>query len=453
MQKNLLWLFIILWLAGCSSGRKMSHAELMKDAPQWARQTPTHPAYFHGVGMAVKANTPDYRERARQNALSELAGNISVDISSTSVLNYFEFDHVQSDYFRDNIEMSTRQYLEGFELVDNWENDHQYWVYYRLSKAHYQQIKQERISRALSQSQSRFEQARDFAQNGNAAEAAAFYIRAFEDISDFLGEDLRTTIDGVEIPYTTTLMAELIGLLQNLTIHYPVKKLTIDPRAIAPLEPLVKDAQLRPVAGIPIKTTFSWRPGIQTDNISNTRGGFLIPLQDITPATRNPQISTVIDVNRLIRDNTSNHMVRNMLEIINVNPFVLPIRVMAPVFYISVEAHNLGESFSGQNIEDQFTRLLRQDGFQVSASSQAAEYTLHILASTTQGQERNHRFSSSLRVSFILKDQAGNTVFSKTEDSISGTGSSFSAAGEDAFRSLPGLIRIQIYPDMMKRVF
>jgi hypothetical protein len=96
---------------------------------------------------------------------------------------------------------------------------------------------------------------------------------------------------------------------------------------------------------------------------------------------------------------------------------------------------------------------LRQDGFEITQNRSLADYQLMIEANTTEGSERNNRFSTSLRAGFLVRDKADKTLFNKTIGDVSGLGANYSAAGEDAYRSLLGKYRINIYPDIIQTLF
>ncbi len=457
MMKHLIVCLIALALvSGCSSGRKTSHADLMKDAPDWARRTPNNPSWYHGVGMAAKSVHQDFRERARQNALSELAAGISVTISSSSVLNQLEIDNTFSEYFRDNIRMTTMQRLEGYELVDNWENEQQYWVYYRLSKAKWAQVQQERTDKAMRLSKSNFEQARSFNNQSKHTDAMRFYIRAVEDIKDFLGEDIRADIDGAERSYSTVLLADLSATLQNLTIQFPVEKMVMSPGSSAKnptIAAVVTDKQKNPVSGIPVIIRFSWRPGSTAEAVSDALGKFAIHPPAIDSRSSNPSITCIVNLNKLVNDNTTDLLVRKLFDEMKAHTFSLPVELINPVFYISVTGLNLDQEFKKHGIEEELARLLRNDGFKVANQPAGADYMLTIESNTSAGSERNNRFSTQLTATFLVKDSMGKTVFTKTESGISGLGGSYRQAGEDAYRSLSGKISITIYPEIIRNIF
>lgn len=444
-------------LTGCFSGRKSGHERMMKGAPDWVLQTPNHPSYYHGVGMVTKNQQFDHRERARQAALNELAGSISVTVSSSSVLNYFEFDHLSSEFFRDNIRMSTQEYLEGYDLIGNWENDQQYWVYYRLSKARYQQIKQERISRALNLSQSKFDQARLFAGQGRMADALGFYVRAFEDIRDFIGEDLTTRIDGQEKPYATVLMSNLAEQMQQLSVVFPMEKAMIKPGSLlAPVEPVVVNQNADPISGIPVITRLSWLPGRRSEAVTDAAGRFRVMPEGLKPGMQNQQLVSAIDMDRIVRQNSSDEVVQKFFEVVRLSAFTLPIEVVSPVFYISASSavtSATGSRPGDAGFDAEIRRLLRQEGFFITNDQALADYSLVIQSNITAPVQHGSRFSSSVIASIDLLDSHGNSIRTMRVDDISGIGMGSAQAIEDAFNSLKSKFRITVYPELIKPLF
>ncbi|MCB0787954.1 MAG: LPP20 family lipoprotein, partial [Flavobacteriales bacterium] len=89
--------------------------------PFWVGSRPVSDAYYVGVGLAAKAR-PDFQETAKKNALNDLASEISVRVEGNSLLYTLDRKTSFSESFTSNIRTSTSEQLEGFELVDTWEN-------------------------------------------------------------------------------------------------------------------------------------------------------------------------------------------------------------------------------------------------------------------------------------------------------------------------------------------
>jgi hypothetical protein len=277
----------------------------MAGAPEWVKQSPNNPSFYHGVGSAVKTAQMDFREKAKQSALSDMAGNISVNISSSSVFSQYEFDNKLSEYFKDNIKLSTQSYLEGYEVVGSWENAERYWVYYRISKSEYERIKNERIQSALEKSLGDFNEAGTFNRAGNTSEAIKFYIRATEKIKDFLGEDLRANIEGVEQPYSTRLFADLTSCLQNIRIVYPVEFLNIKSGQKAAGENLnlsIRNESGKSLSAIPAVVSYSYFPGKKDELISDASGSIRLATGQIKSKRKDEYISSVVNFEKMVRD-------------------------------------------------------------------------------------------------------------------------------------------------------
>ncbi len=454
-MKKMLWisLFALLFFA-CSSGRRISHADLMKDAPDWAIQTPANSMYYHGVGMASKTTQQDYREKARQNALSELAGSISVNIASSSVLNQFEFDNSYSDFFRDNIRMSTQEFLEGYELVENWENDIQYWVYYRLSKSRYDQIKQERIRTALSQSVSKFQQAQTLRSQGRVTDALGFYIRSVEDIRHFLADELKAEINGQQKPWSTFLMAGLLDQLQAVQFDFQMDKFTLMPgpsTVVTPIEIIVKDHDGRPISGVPVITRYSWLPGNFTESVTDSRGYFRVVPQGIAPGKRSEQILCQLDLKKVTDNTTQDIMVQRLFSSLNTTIYTLPIEIIPPTCFIAVKAHS--GDFDTSLISDEISRLFSIDGLDLSQDVTQSDYILDSDISLINQSKIGSRFTKTITATFVLKDHLGNIQYSAMAENITGLGQTHAEAWDDALKSLQGKIRINIYPAMINDAF
>lgn len=449
--------FLLLLMISCSGSKTLSYEELMQGAPAWVRQTPTDPAYYVGVGMAGKNGSPDdYREVARQNALSELASGISVKISSTSVLSQYEFNNQVSEYYRDSIQLSTQQYLEGYELVDNWENAQQYWVYYRLSKSKFNQIKKDRIDRALESSKADYAKARNFAGNGNASEAMRFYVKSVEDIRNFLGEDLKTEVAGKEEDYSSLLFSDMVSKMQNLRVVYPVDRLVYSRGVGFSNETLlltVMDENNRPVKGITVDVKFSFSPGRIISRVSDADGQIRLKIPEFDSRKKEEFISAAVNIDNLVKEATDDQMVRRMMQGIKLPEYVLPVQVISPKFFIQSTEFNNGAELKSSTATREFRNLLDRDGFEVVSNRSDADYAIITEAISSKGPEAKGRFTATLTAEFTLESSDGKVIWSKTINDITGLGNSYENAGTDAFNSLGSRVRIDVYPEMYKSVF
>lgn len=456
MKRHYLYLLLIL-VSACAGSKTQQYEKRMAGAPAWVTRSPDTPGYYHGVGTASKTSTTaDYREVARQNALADLAAGISVNISATSVLSQYEFDKNYSEYYRTNILISSAEQLEGYERVDSWENAQQYWVYYRLSIGKYNEIKKGRIDKALTEATANFKRARQMNDQNQSADALRFYIKSLENIKDFLGETLTTEIDGRQQEFSGLLISEMLDKIKSIRIAYPVGKLNVtrgNTATIDQLQVLVINTQNQPLQGIPILIKYSYAPGRITEKTSDAEGSIRLKLDPFDSKKKEEMISSTLDITKILKDNTQEVLIRRLLQSITLPEYILPVEIQSPVFFVNTTEKNLGNSLSQNIIKQELETLLRADGFTIAPAPAAADLLLTVAADTREGSAANGKFNAPLSATFDLTDKRGILVYNATSDDVTGLGSSYVLAGEDAYRSLVGKIRINYYPAMFQTIF
>ena len=114
------------------------HACAKNKAPEWVVNRVSDANYYIGIGYApkVKKSTAHY-DLAAQNALNDLASEISVSISASTLMITIEDDKQLKDDFTSIIKARAQKDIEGYEKVASYEDRKGYWVYYRLSKSQY----------------------------------------------------------------------------------------------------------------------------------------------------------------------------------------------------------------------------------------------------------------------------------------------------------------------------
>jgi hypothetical protein len=425
-------------------------------APEWVKKTPNDPAWYHGIGTASKTSQMDFRERAKQNALSDMAGNISVNISSSSVLTQYEVDKKFSEYFRDNIKLSTKNYLEGYEMVESWESIDRYWVYYRLSKAEYERIKKERIQTALSKSTGDYRELEKSIQAGKSAEAISSAIKAIEKIKDFLGEDLQTEVSGQSQSYTSRLFADLTSTLQNIRIVYPQNPIQATRGQKSQNEIVNASAenenQVR-LTNIPVITTYSWFPGKKDELVSDASGTIRIKPGIINSKKKTEYISTFVNFDKMVRETTADPVVRKLLANFKLTEYVLPVELVPSVFYVAVPEKSPDQKSNDSRLQKEITALLINDGFGIAPEPGQSGFVITIESITSKGSERNGKFMAALTADFLVQDKAGNKVYQQQISEITGLGPSFENAASDACNALISKIRISVFPAMYKQIF
>ena len=118
---------------------------LFAQEPTWVQSRPVSQQYFIGIGSADKTSS-GYRNRAKADALNDLASEISVSINSELIDVMTEYSGFSEEYARSEIRMSTKDDLEGYERYDDYNGKDSYWIYYRISKDYFKRYANNAIS-------------------------------------------------------------------------------------------------------------------------------------------------------------------------------------------------------------------------------------------------------------------------------------------------------------------
>ena len=191
MRNSFFYISMTLLMA-CGGPKETVKTEVqgISTMPNWVQNRPVSSMDYIGIGRANKSGPlEEYQALAKKNALNDMAGEIQVKVNSNSLLYTLEHDERFSASFTEQISTQTSIDLEGFEAYDNYETPTEYWVYYRLNKAQYEQVKQERQRKAIERSFNNLNLARKARFAGNVAIAAEYFIKSMGDLKLYWGED------------------------------------------------------------------------------------------------------------------------------------------------------------------------------------------------------------------------------------------------------------------------
>ena len=110
----LLLAFATLAFVGCSSKKATAEVAGKTDSPtlqrlpSWVTSKPMMPGYYVGVGTSrIRPGNQDHIRAAREIALKDLAGEIKVNISSSSILARFESNYRMQEHYMSEIRAKT----------------------------------------------------------------------------------------------------------------------------------------------------------------------------------------------------------------------------------------------------------------------------------------------------------------------------------------------------------
>ncbi len=432
-MRFIFFLTILGLLSACAAKKRAAE---MEARPAWVKQKPVVPGYFTGVGAAKKTGTrTEYTERARRDALADLAGEISVQVSASSVLRTIETEYGKSNLYNQRIEITTDDYLEGFEPVDSYEDETTYWVYYRIDKTTYYANKARRKQEALANAKAKFIAGQQAAGSHSPGEALSFYLQGLTAIKAFLGEETPVKLDGQTEDIGNKLFTSLNGLLSALEIKPLTKEVTVK-RGQKPDHPLQFEVTYngRPVKNIPVIFKFSGGYLVSNKALTDENGRVSALTGKIRSKNSSEQLTAVIDLAGIAQKATDDLFIRSLPDYGKAEKAVIRINIARPGVSLHFE-----NSFCANNdcaaIIKLFEKDLLREGF-VFVQVPAADYNFVLDLKYTAGETAGGLTSVYLSGSLNVFDENAKLVWSKNITPAKGVGSSRREAREKAFATL-----------------
>jgi hypothetical protein len=307
---------LMMMLAACGTSKKT--AEAVAPKPVWVDERPVDRLYYIGMGSARKWGSPaNYQSEAREKALSDMASQISSTISSTAILHQVENKQGVSEMLATQIKVSSKEFLEGYELVDEWQDETNYHVYYHLSRQKFTELKELRRSKAMDVAASRFANAQLLEASNQTLNAITVYATTLEALKDYLGDNnIKDTPQGT-IDLAIESLKNIKNLINSLKISTPLP--TLNTKALQMVsEPqltfTVTSANTQPQANIPVSFVYS-AGFLRTDYMpTNAQGEAATAIHQINGAQKVQTLCARIDVVKLTRLLTQDLLIRKLIE-------------------------------------------------------------------------------------------------------------------------------------------
>lgn len=425
---------LVLALVACSP--KLSTTGPQK--PAWLGAKPFQSGYYTGIGHALKTGETNYIQIAKKSALEDLVSEIQVTISSTSILSQLDVNKEFSERFEQIIKTTAANEIEEFELVDAWQDETNYWVYYRLSKARYREIKEEQKRNAVRLATDYYKKARLARVSGEVVQAMSFYFQAIESLEKYLAEAIVVTIDDEEILLVNEIYAGLQQVLDGVRIDLSPSELQVNRRLAQDAIQVVAHASLKdgdkPVNGLPLRAVFQKGNGvIHPEYTTDESGDARVLLSSINSKELEQLITVAIDTDRL-HGKTQSAVVSWVTRSLHVPQARLLLKVQRPVIYLSSEERVFGYSNSGRLVSNKLRNLLTTAGFEFTSDPRNADLSFSVSADTERGTMSGSiyvsYFTGTIRVTSV---QDGKEIYSTTLNRIRGYGLDYDRSGLDAY--------------------
>jgi len=406
--------------------------------PTWVNTQLSDPDYFIGIGSApIIKKQNDHIEKAKNDALNELASEISVQIFSSNVLVTVVKNDKIKDEFNSLIRSRVTTDIEGYELVETYADKKNYWVYYRLSKQKY--YEQQRLKRlaATQNALSNYKLALQSEKQADYKNALVYYAKTIDAVKLYLNENIKTEIDGVEVNLVVQSFSRLASILSSLTVEAQNSKLDVlFSQKIAPeqLTFILKDVSGRPIAGFPLVAYYSER-AIQTPVQTTGVNGVVRYAVPVVRSQKKEETFRVSpDINSILLESSADFTVRKAILEMPFQTLTIPVYIRKPSIRFEVEEKNNGKQSLENVLEKTFNNLSIQSGYMPAEN--VADYICYVEADTKQLSFTNGIYTCVLTGSVVLTDSNDNIKYTAQIAPVKGMQLSPEKAGMEAYNVL-----------------
>ena len=434
----------------------------LKRKPKWIDNRPVDNNYYIGIGKANKIQSKeDYIQIAKNNALADIISEISVKISSNSILNQFEDNSGYKETYEAQIKLAVKDDIEGYEIVDSWEDKKEYWVYYRLSKADYKRKKRERLDRAKNLSKDFYEKAQEAEKEYDINNALIYYVKAFDAIKKYIGEDLSVfTFDG-KVYLDNAVYQSIQDIFSRMRIvpekdAYTIKTLSSENEPVYAKIKLKTELETQNISNIPIIFSF---PDLDINKIekvvSLNNGKAECTIANMAPKGRTQIIRAELNTDIYFGNDSPDNILKKLFSEHENKPYGnLNVVVKELIAYLESEEILLGSINSNKPITKIFKEKLSENFFSFTNERETADVFIKISALVSKGEklEKHNLHTSFLDCEIsITRIQDDIEIFNEKINNLKGIKSgSFETAAKDAIAKASEKIKTNIIPEIRK---
>ncbi len=434
-------LILAYLLPGCRAKAPMaaqaSPAPAAAPPPAWTGARPVSSTDYIGIGSASKSR-PDHQEAAKKNALNDLASEISVRVEGNSLLSTLERTGRFEEEFKSNIATSTKELLEGYELVGSYEDAQQYWLYYRLDKAEHARLKAERKQQAIAQATDLHKRALASLRNGDLRSAFDSDMRGLLAMKEYWGGNDLAEVEGRQVPLANELFNSLQRMVSGVRLAVLPERCVLDWGNHFKREMLINAAMDNGtrLAQLPLVITFPGANGpvIERRNTDGDgRARTLVQRVDIAAAMR--ELLVEVDLQGLVGKENDPALVRSLVASLAAPQVHVPLDVTLPKVFLKLDERNLGVPVQ----EGQFGLVLKQGladkGFRTVERATDADLLVELHADTRATGESSGFHTAVLDQSVKVVDRKTNdTIFQSGKQGLKGIHLDTGRAGLDAYK-------------------
>lgn len=414
-------------------------------SPSWVNKRPVNSFKYVGIGFAEKNNGSNYQNEAKKNALYDLTSEIKVNISTNSILQTVQNNNQFNENFNSLIKLSNTDNIEGYRLVDSYENDKQYWLYYELDKQEYENQKLKKKQLAISKASNLIDLSFNDEQAGNFTSSLKKRIHAFGILSSFLNEEvILTSSNNVK---TVIDLSNLIQKqLQSITLLNSQNANVLKPyqASYKPITYRLITSNQKPLADFPfIVKTENEQVRIFESAATTPQGDLEISVKTVAPCSQDVLFTINPDIQKLMEnDSAGKSSITLLKQFIETSQLKASISVKPITVFISCKELNLSKAMDKKMVEPIIEGKFNGQEVRVVETPQTADYIIEVSANTLKDVSSDALSSNyglqlaMLKINLALRNTMDNEMVYKTEvTGIYGYANTLENAGINAYYS------------------
>ncbi len=414
-------------------------------APSWVTKRPVNNSKFIGIGVADKSNSNNYQGEAKKNALFDLSSEIKVDISTNSILYTVQNNNQFNENFNSLIKLSSSDNIEGYRLIDAYENDKQYWLYYELDKAEYENLKLQKKLQTIARAVNIIKLSFDDEKNGNFTGSLKKRIQAFGILSPYLNEELN-----FESSNNVKNIFELSNLIQKQIQSISI----VNSKTIAvvkPYQPNYKPLVYKfvikgknPLVDFPFKVK-SDNESVRINETASTNqlGDLEIALNKVKPLYQEIYFTLNPDIDKLMQnDSVSKSSIILLKQFIETSQLKAFAKVSPITVFVNCNEKNNSKANEQKIIEPIVKSKFMGEEVKIVEQKELADFIIDVDANTQKDISSdilNSTYNvqlSFLKVKIALRNtQTSELIYSNELSDIYGYGNSQETAGFNSYQS------------------
>lgn len=426
------------------------------EKPEWILKYPINSDFFVGIAYADK-KLYNYMEAAKSKALQSLANEITVKIIGQTSLQTIEINQKVKQSYISSVTTETIKELEGYELVDSWQDKNQYWVYYRLSKKDYYQAKKDKANSALQIAKNYMMLGNENINTNNYIQGINYYFMATNQIQNYLYfefdldlkqqinelyqdayKNVSTFYNQIEIKTNSDQIKLKPYQLKNYQLNFQIQN----------------KQNLKPITNFPfIINVISGKADIEINKkLVNEKGSLNFKIISFSTKNKTTIFKIKLDKEALFNEYilTNNLLAIDLYKKISCEKNIEVESETLNVFIKSTE-----KSFNTKNKDQALANALKsyltENGINITNEAATANYFLTIEANTTKGNTAYDMQVVYLDATITL-NKANTSIYNKNFNGVKGLKATENAASYDAYQKLIRKFNEELYQELLYKM-